>query len=311
MILICVGPDKIIWRRSKRMEARFGIKIVLVVLYVSNVIPAVHGVHELSSSANAVKMGVVQLGKENAACPSDVSEWCSNKDAGEWCEKGPWVGWMQVNCATRCCRGGCCKTNNAQSAINECKQVDDKAKSTINELTAKVKVSNDQKEKSKEVDDKAKSSINDELTEKVKVSNEQKEKSKEVDDKAKSTINNTWAYLPCEPEEDIVFTPNGPGNTCRNDGQAPGFALGMEPGDDILHGCGLMGGNGQDDAARQALFKSNPMCKSWARVLVCCNALTSAMKHHLQVYSGSDERNARAPKIGLARYVHHRIRCLG
>ena len=83
MILICVGPDKIIWRRSKRMEARFGIKIVLVVLYVSNGIPAVHEVHELSSTANAVKMGVVQLGKENAACPSDVSEWCSNKDAGE------------------------------------------------------------------------------------------------------------------------------------------------------------------------------------------------------------------------------------
>ena len=83
----------------------------------------------------------------------------------------------------------------------------------------------------------------------------------------------------CEPEENIKFTvydkkdpeafkTNGLGNTCRNDGKAPGFALGLLPGQDIWHGCGLMGGKKQNVAARQAIFNSNPMCKTWARAYV-------------------------------------------
>ena len=83
----------------------------------------------------------------------------------------------------------------------------------------------------------------------------------------------------CEPEENIKFTvydkkdpeafkTNGLGNTCRNDGKAPGFALGLHPGEDIWHGCGLMGGKKQNVAARQAIFNSNPMCKTWARAYV-------------------------------------------
>ena len=83
----------------------------------------------------------------------------------------------------------------------------------------------------------------------------------------------------CEPEENIrwtvydekdpkAFETNGLGNTCRNDGKAPGFALGLHPGEDIWHGCGLMGGKKQNVAARQAIFNSNPMCKTWARAYV-------------------------------------------